>query len=102
MLGAVQRGAKLTQQLLAFSRTQSLSPQSICINNLLTEIEMLVRRAVGSSVEVTFDLAPDLWFCRADPNQLESALLNLAINARDAMPTGGTRLHNNTKRFARR
>ena len=90
VLGAVQRGAKLTQQLLAFSRTQSLSPQSICINNLLTEIEMLVHRAVGSNVTVTFDLAPDLWFCRADPNQLESALLNLAINARDAMPTGGT------------
>ena len=51
---------------------------------------MLVRRAVGSSVAVTFDLAPDLWFCRADPNQWGSALLNLAINARDAMPTGGT------------
>ena len=89
VLGAVQRGGKLTQQLLAFSRTQSLSPQSICINNLLTEVEMLIRRAVGSSVDVRLDLAPDLWFCRADPNQLESAVLNLAINARDAMPSGG-------------
>jgi PAS domain S-box-containing protein len=90
VLGAVQRGGKLTQQLLAFSRTQSLSPQSICLNNLLTDVEMLVRRAVGSSIEVSFDLVPDLWCCRADPNQLESAILNLAINARDAMPTGGS------------
>jgi PAS domain S-box-containing protein len=89
VMGAVQRGGKLTQQLLAFSRSQSLSPQSICINNLLTEIEILVCRAVGSSVEVRLDLAPDLWFCRSDPNQLESAVLNLAINARDAMPNGG-------------
>ena len=89
VLGAVQRGGKLTQQLLAFSRTQSLSPQSICINNLVREVEMLVRRAVGPSIEVRFDAAPDLWLCRADPNQLESAILNLAINARDAMPNGG-------------
>jgi PAS domain S-box-containing protein len=90
VLIAVQRGAKLTQQLLAFSRIQSLSPQSICINNLLPEVEMLVQRAVGSSIEVRFDTAKDLWSCRADPNQLESAILNLAINARDAMPNGGS------------
>jgi PAS domain S-box-containing protein len=89
VLIAVQRGAKLTQQLLAFSRIQSLSPESICINNLLPEIEMLVRRAVGVEVEVCFDMAADLWSCRVDPNQLESAILNLAINARHAMPRGG-------------
>jgi PAS domain S-box-containing protein len=89
VLIAVQRGAKLTQQLLAFSRIQSLSPESICINNLLPEIEMLVRRAVGVEVDVCFDMAPDLWCCRVDPNQLESAILNLAINARHAMPKGG-------------
>ena len=89
VLIAVQRGAKLTQQLLAFSRIQSLSPESICINNLLPEIEMLVRRAVGVEVEVCFDMAADLWSCRVDPNQLESAILNLAINARHAMPKGG-------------
>ena len=64
VLIAVQRGAKLTQQLLAFSRIQTLSPQSICIKDLLPEIEMLVRRAVGSGIEVDFDLAQDLWFCR--------------------------------------
>jgi PAS domain S-box-containing protein len=90
VLIAVQRGAKLTQQLLAFSRIQSLSPQSICINDLLPEVEMLVRRAVGSGIEVRFDLLKDVWSCRADPNQLESAILNLAINARDAMPNGGS------------
>jgi PAS domain S-box-containing protein len=89
VLIAVQRGAKLTQQLLAFSRIQSLSPESICINNLLPEIEMLVRRAVGVEIEVCFDLGTDLWSCRVDPNQLESAILNLAINARHAMPKGG-------------
>lgn len=89
VLLAVQRGAKLTQQLLAFSRTQTLSPKSICVNNLLPEIEMLISRALGPQIEIHFDLARDLWFCRVDPNQLESAILNLAINARDAMANGG-------------
>jgi PAS domain S-box-containing protein len=87
---AVQRGAKLTQQLLAFSRIQSLSPESICINSLLPGIEMLVSRAVGSEIGVRFNMAEGLWHCRVDPNQLESAILNLAINARDAMPKGGS------------
>jgi PAS domain S-box-containing protein len=89
VLTAVQRGAKLTQQLLAFSRIQSLSPQSISINDLLPDVEMLIRRAVGTGINVQFDLAKDPWCCRADPNQLESAILNLAINARDAMADGG-------------
>jgi PAS domain S-box-containing protein len=90
VLGAVERGAKLTQQLLAFSRIQSLSPESICVNNLLPDIEFLIRRAVGSQIDVRFDMSDDLWFCRVDPNQLESAFLNLAINARDAMARGGS------------
>ena len=90
VLTAVQRGAKLTQQLLAFSRIQTLSPTSFCLNDLLPEIEMLIHRAVGSGIQVSFHLAESLWFCRADPNQLESAILNLAINARDAMPKGGS------------
>src|SRR3954452_8768863 len=90
VLTAVQRGAKLTQQLLAFSRIQTLSPKSICLNDLLPEIEMLLQRAVGSEIQVSIHLADSLWFCRADPNQLESAILNLAINARDAMPKGGS------------
>ena len=90
VLLAVRRGAKLTQQLLAFSRIQSLSPESVCINDLLPEIEMLVRRAVGSEIEVHFDLFEGLWSCRVDSNQLESAILNLAINARDAIRNGGS------------
>jgi len=89
VLMAVRRGAKLTQQLLAFSRIQTLTPESVCINNLLPEIEMLVRRAVGSEISVDFDLVDGLWSCRVDPNQLESAILNLAINARDAMQSSG-------------
>jgi PAS domain S-box-containing protein len=90
VLLAVRRGAKLTQQLLAFSRIQTLTPESLCINDLLPEIEMLVRRAVGSEISVDFDLVDGLWSCRVDPNQLESAILNLAINARDAMQNSGT------------
>ena len=90
VLIAVQRGAKLTQQLLAFSRIQSLSPQSICLNDLLPDIEMLVRRAVGSEIDVRFKMVEEPWSCRVDPNQLQSAILNLAINARDAMPKGGS------------
>ena len=89
VLLAVRRGAKLTQQLLAFSRIQTLTPESLCINNLLPEIEMLVRRAVGSEISVDFDLVDGLWSCRVDPNQLESAILNLAINSRDAMRNSG-------------
>src|SRR3954467_14921800 len=69
--------------------TQTLSPESICVNNLLPEIEMLISRALGPEIEIHFDLAQDLWFCRVDPNQLESAILNLVINARDAMANGG-------------
>jgi PAS domain S-box-containing protein len=90
VLLAVQRGAKLTQQLLAFSRIQSLSPESVCINDLLPNIELLVRRAVAAEIEVRFELAPAPWCCRVDPNQLESAILNMAINARHAMPKGGS------------
>jgi signal transduction histidine kinase/CheY-like chemotaxis protein len=90
VLIAVQRGAKLTQQLLAFSRIQSLSPESICVNDLLPGIEMLVCRAVSSEIDVRFNRLASLWHCRVDPNQLESAILNLAINARDAMPKGGS------------
>lgn len=90
VLIAVQRGAKLTQQLLAFSRIQSLSPESVRINDLFSEIEMLVRRAVGPEIDVQFNIPEDLWSCRVDPNQLESAILNLAINARDAMHGAGS------------
>ncbi len=86
---AVNRAAGLTQRLLAFSRRQPLSPTCVDLNALVSGMHELVRRSVGESVRV--DLVPGngLWRVWADANQIENALLNLAINARDAMPDGG-------------
>ena len=86
---AAERGAKLTAQLLAFSRQQRLDLRSVDVNALVRNMDGLVPRAVGSGVEVRFDLADDGGWAVADPNQLELAILNLAINARDAMADGG-------------
>lgn len=89
---AAQRGAALTRQLLAFSRRQSLQPRAVCVNDLLPGLELLVKRTIGENIELQFVQGDDLWHCRIDPHQLESAILNLAINARDAMPQSGTLL----------
>jgi signal transduction histidine kinase/CheY-like chemotaxis protein len=85
----VERGATLNQQLLAYSRRQDLQSQTVCVDDLLHNFETLLGRAVGETI--TLDLPPplDRWYCRTDPHQLETAILNLAINARDAMPHGG-------------
>ena len=88
-MGASQRAAAMTHRLLAFSRQQPLTPQRVDVDELVLSMRELVRRTAGESIEVSVDLQPGLWDTRCDPNQLESALLNLAINARDAMPSGG-------------
>ncbi|THD36189.1 MAG: PAS domain-containing sensor histidine kinase [Sphingomonas sp.] len=87
--GAVKRAASLTHRLLAFSRRQTLDPQPTNVNRLLNDLEDLVRRTVGPGVDVEVVGASGLWTTLVDPNQLENAILNLCINARDAMPEGG-------------
>jgi len=84
-----QQAASLTQRLLAFSRRQPLEPKSLDANTLVTGMLDLLRRTLGEHIVIEPALAADLWHTHADPNQLESAILNLAINARDAMPDGG-------------
>ncbi|HJU17145.1 MAG TPA: PAS domain S-box protein [Stellaceae bacterium] len=86
---AAQRGVKLNEQMLAFSRKQHLTPASIDLNALVRGIEDMLRRTLGGTIAVTTALAPDLWPALVDPHQLELVILNLAINARDAMPFGG-------------
>ncbi|MEO8925567.1 MAG: response regulator [Caulobacteraceae bacterium] len=88
-MDSAQRAAALTHRLLAFSRRQPLDPKPLDMNPLVASMEELLRRTMGEDIEIELGLAEGLWPTLCDRNQLESALLNLAINARDAMPGGG-------------
>jgi signal transduction histidine kinase/CheY-like chemotaxis protein len=87
--GAARRAAALTHRLLAFSRRQTLDPKPTNVNRLVAGLEELIRRTVGPSVDLEVHAGADLWPALVDPSQLENALPNLCINARDAMPDGG-------------
>ncbi len=87
---AVDRAAGLTHRMLAFARRQSLQPRDVDPDALVKGMEELIRRTLGPEIELNLHLRDGSWPARCDPNQLESALLNLAINARDAMPDGGS------------
>ena len=89
-LKGAERAAALTQRLLAFSRRQSLAPKPVDADRLVGGMSELVHRALGETVKLEIVTSPGLWRVEADPNQLESAILNLAVNAKDAMPEGGT------------
>ncbi|EWY40475.1 histidine kinase [Skermanella stibiiresistens SB22] len=88
-MGAVQRGARLASQLLAFARKQPLEPRPVSLGRLLRGMDDLLRRALGDEVEVETVIAGGLWSMLADPSQVENVILNLAINARDAMDGSG-------------
>ncbi|MHC8407679.1 MULTISPECIES: ATP-binding protein [unclassified Pseudomonas] len=86
---SANRAAGLTHRLLAFSRRQSLDSKPVEMNSLVVSMGELLQRSINETIHMDMQLDPQLWVAEADPNQLESALLNLVINARDAMPTGG-------------
>ncbi|BCM19213.1 PAS domain-containing sensor histidine kinase [Mesorhizobium sp. J8] len=87
--GATKRAAALTHRLLAFARRQTLDPKPVSVNDLVSDMEEMIRRTVGPSIDTEAVLAIGLWTTICDANQLENAILNLCINAKDAMPEGG-------------
>jgi signal transduction histidine kinase len=88
-MNAAARGASLTHQLLAYSRLQPLDPHVLDAGKLIIDMTKLLHRTLGETIEIQTQVADDLWKTLIDPNQLENALLNLSVNARDAMPNGG-------------
>jgi len=86
---AVHGGAELTQRLLALSRKQPLCPKRVDLGAIAASMIELLRRSLGEEIAMTLDLAPALWPALAGPGQVETAVLNMALNSRDAMPSGG-------------
>jgi signal transduction histidine kinase/CheY-like chemotaxis protein len=87
---AGERAAALTRQLLAYSRLQVLQPKVLDLNTIVADFDRMLRRVVGERIKVAIDCEPALWQVKADPGEIGRAILNLALNARDAMPEGGT------------
>jgi two-component system cell cycle sensor histidine kinase/response regulator CckA len=89
ILKASERAASLTQQLLAFSRQQAMQPQVLNLNRVAADLEKMLRRLIGEHIDMGIVAGPDLGAVKADPSQIGQVIMNLAVNARDAMPTGG-------------
>jgi PAS domain S-box-containing protein len=89
VLNAGQRGADLVRQLLVFSRKQANRPQIVNLNRVVTEMQSMLQRIIGEHIHLTTNTAADLWAVSADPAQIEQIVINLVVNARDAMPSGG-------------
>ena len=89
ILKATERAASLTQQLLAFSRRQVMQPQVLNLNRVVADLEKMLRRLIGEHIELDIVAGPDLGVVKADPGQINQIIMNLAVNARDAMPKGG-------------
>jgi signal transduction histidine kinase len=89
ILDSALSGSELTRRLLAVGRNQPLQPQHVDLNALVSDVAEMLRRTLGEAIEIRAQRVPDLWLTSADPSQIRDALLNLALNARDAMPHGG-------------
>ena len=89
IINAARRAAELTHNLLAFSRKQVLQPQVVVLNTLVADVHKMLRHLIGEQIELVTDLEPSPWTVSADPGQITQVLMNLALNARDAMPNGG-------------
>jgi len=102
---SANRAAGLVRQLLAFSRRQTLQPEVLQVNEVLTETAVMLRPTIGEKIDLKVEPGRDLWYVKADRSQLQSVLVNLAVNARDAMPDGGQliiRSRNVTERESQR